>query len=85
MLVLAGVVLGVRPARAGEQILVSLDYEADHGLSSCPAAADFQKAIRAYLRWDPFRQPAQRRIVVRIHASGGRLDGRVQWRDANDQ
>lgn len=64
---------------------MSLDYEADHALTSCPTAVDFQKAIRGYLRWDPFREPAQRRIVVRIHANGGRLEGRVQWRDANDQ
>lgn len=77
--------LGARPSQAGEQILVSLDYEADHGLASCPTAPDFQKAIRGYLRWDPFRQPAQRRIVIRIHAGAGRLEGRVEWRDANGQ
>jgi hypothetical protein len=73
-----------RPAHAGEQILVSLDYDADRG-ASCPTAGEFQKAIRGYLRWDPFRQPAQRRIVIRIHASAGRLEGQVQWRDAKDQ
>lgn len=77
-------VLGVRPSHAAEQILVSLDYEADHG-AACPTAGDFQKAIRGYLRWDPFRQPAQRRIVIRIHAGAGRLEGQVQWRDASDQ
>jgi len=73
-----------RPAHAGEQILVSLDYEADRA-AACPTAGEFQKAIRGYLRWDPFRQPAQRRIVIRLHASAGRLEGQVQWRDAKDQ
>jgi len=76
--------LGGQPVLAGEQILVSLDYEADHG-AACPTAADFQKAIRGYLRWDPFREPSRRRIVIRIHADAGRLEGQVQWRDANDQ
>jgi hypothetical protein len=73
------------PARANGELLVSLDYQADPGLTGCPSAADFRKAIVRQLGHDPFRENATRRMVVRLFSTGARMAGRVEWRDAGDQ
>jgi len=73
------------PAHAAGEVLVSLDYGAAPGLVACPGAADFRKAVARQLGYDPFRDDAPRRIVVRLDATGTRMGGRVEWRDANDQ
>jgi hypothetical protein len=72
-------------ARAGAELLVSLDYQADPTLTNCPSAADFRKAIVRQLGHDPFRENAPRRMVVRLYSTGPRMAGRVEWRDASDQ
>jgi len=64
---------------------VSLDFETDPALAECPSAADFRKDVIRQLGHDPFRDNAPRRLVVRIRASGARMGGRVEWRDANDE
>jgi hypothetical protein len=79
LLLLAG------PAHARREILVSLDYQTDPTLLACPAAVDFRKEIARQLGHDPFRESAPRRMVVRLYASGARMAGRVEWRDASDQ
>lgn len=76
--------LAVSPARA-DDILVSLDYQADPALSGCPAADEFRAHIVRQLGRDPFVNPAPHRLVVRIAPKGIRLEGRVEWRDASDQ
>jgi opacity protein-like surface antigen len=72
-------------ARAETPVLVSLDYQADPALGECPSGADFERQIVRQLGRDPFRENAPRRLVVRLFASAGRLGGRVEWRDANDE
>ena len=64
---------------------MSLDYQTDPALVGCPSAADFRKAIVRQLGHDPFRESAPRRMVVRLDATGSRMAGRVEWRDASDQ
>ncbi|HXU63312.1 MAG TPA: hypothetical protein VN962_16545 [Polyangia bacterium] len=76
--------LAARPARA-DDILVSLDYQADTALSGCPGPDEFRAHILRQLGRDPFVQPAPHRLVVRIAPKGIRLEGRVEWRDAQDQ
>jgi hypothetical protein len=77
--------LAARPAQAGGDILVSLDYQADPALPECPSAADFRREIVKQLGHDPFREHAPRRVVVRLSPAGARMEGRVEWRDANDE
>jgi hypothetical protein len=66
----------------------SLAYEADPLLSSCPSPSDFQTAIVRHLHYDPFGANPVHHIVARIQRSGGGqgqgLEGRVEWRDADD-
>jgi hypothetical protein len=76
--------LAVSPARAAD-ILVSLDYQADPALAGCPGADEFRAHIQRQLGRDPFIDPAPHRLVVRIAPKGIRLEGRVEWRDADDQ
>ncbi len=78
------IALVVGSARA-EEILISLDYQADPGLSGCPGPEQFRAGIQRHLGRDPFRDPAPHRLVVRIGSAGQRLQGRVEWRDAADQ
>ena len=73
------------PARANGELLVSLDYQIDPGLTGCPSGADFRKAVVRQLGHDPFRDNAPRRMLVRLYSGAQRMAGRVEWRDANDQ
>ena len=79
------IVLVASPRHARGELLVSLDYQTDPALSGCPSAADFRKAIVRQLGHDPFRDNAPRRMLVRLYPTGGRMGGRVEWRDASDQ
>lgn len=72
-------------AHAAGDVVVSLDFETDPALAECPSAADFRKDVIRQLGHDPFRDNAPRRLVVRIRASGARMGGRVEWRDASDE
>jgi hypothetical protein len=63
----------------------SLEYDTDPLLPSCPSAAEFRRSIVRHLRYDPFGANPAHHIIVRIHATGERMEGRVEWRDANDQ
>jgi hypothetical protein len=71
--------------RARAEALVSLDYATDPALAACPSAADFRREIVRQLGHDPFRDPAPRRVVVRLYSAGVRMGGRVEWRDAHDE
>jgi hypothetical protein len=73
------------PGRARAEALVSLDYATDPSLVACPSAADFRREIVRQLGHDPFREPAPRRVVVRLYSAGARMGGRVEWRDARDE
>jgi hypothetical protein len=84
-LVWLGIFPAARPARADIPVLVSLDYQADPALADCPSGADFERQIVRQLGRDPFRETAPRRLVVRLFLAGGRLGGRVEWRDAKDE
>jgi hypothetical protein len=72
-------------ARARAEAQVSLDYATDPSLAACPSAADFRREIVRQLGHDPFRDPAPRRVVVRLYSAGARMGGRVEWRDAHDE
>jgi hypothetical protein len=84
--VLGGIAaLAIIPASARAEILVSLDYGTDPALAACPSAADFRREIVRQLGHDPFRDPAPRRVIVRLYAMAARMGGRVEWRDAHDE
>jgi hypothetical protein len=82
---LAAGLLASTPAGAREPLVVGLAYEVDPALSGCPSRAEFQGGVVKELGYDPFRETAARRIVVRLRGAGGRLDGDVEWRGANDE
>jgi hypothetical protein len=70
---------------AHEPLLASLDYQVDASIEGCPSRAEFQAGVARELGYDPFRDAAPRRVVVRLHAAGGRIDGWVEWRGASDE
>jgi hypothetical protein len=76
---------GTSPAHGREEVVVSLDYGTAPALRECPSSADFRGEIARQLGRDPFREIAPRRMVVRLFPRGARIEGRVEWRDANDQ
>jgi len=76
--------LGGRPARA-DDILSSLDYQTDPAVGACPDAGQFRAQIARQLGRDPFRDQAPHRLIARVALANGRLQGRVEWRDASDQ
>src|SRR5262245_17724931 len=78
-------ILAARRVHAAGDVMVSLDFETDPALADCPTAADFRGEVARQLGRDPFLETAPRRLVVRLHASGARTGGRVEWRDANDE
>lgn len=82
---LFAVVFTARPPRAHAEILVALDYQADAALLNCPSAVEFRQDIVRQIGRDPFRESAPRRVLVRLYTVGGRMAGRVEWHDANDQ
>jgi hypothetical protein len=73
--VLLGPAEGLSHAEAFE---VTLEYEAAAG---CPDAAGFKAGVVARLGYDPFRDAAPDKVLVRIAAGDGALDGRIEWRD----
>ncbi|HEY4185993.1 MAG TPA: hypothetical protein VGP07_13045 [Polyangia bacterium] len=79
------VVVAPGAARATGGMSVALDYQTDPALAECPSASAFRADITRQLGEDPVRQVARHRLVVRLFASGARLEGRVEWRDASDQ
>lgn len=90
MKVAARAVLGALALLAGgaaraDQIFSSLEYQTDPALSACPDAVQFRAQIARQLGRDPFRDQAPHRLIARVGMSDGRLQGRVEWRDANDQ
>lgn len=72
------------PARA-DDVLISLDYRADGAVPECPDASQFRAQIVRHLGHDPFREQAPHRLIARVTLAAGRLQGQVEWRDANDQ
>jgi hypothetical protein len=78
-------VIASAPGRARADVLVALDYQTDPALAACPGPAEFRAAVARQLGHDPFRDDASRRMVVRLNASGARIEGRIEWRDASDQ
>ena len=60
-----------------------LDYDMGPSLVGCPSALDFQRGVRQQLGYDPFRENAGKRVVVRIDATAHGLEGRVEWQSAN--
>src|SRR3954465_6713163 len=79
------VLLMASAVHAGEEGPVCLDYQTDAALSGCPSAADFRKQVAGQLGYDPFRESAPRRMLVRLFSTAARIAGRVEWRDASDQ
>jgi len=65
-------------AAHAERLLVSLDYAVATG---CPDVAEFKAGVVARLGYDPFIEGAPNRVLVRIEARGGALDGHTEWRD----
>jgi len=72
-------------ARAQEAMVVSLDYETGPRLADCPTADDFRRLVVRQLRRNPFRDIAPRRMVVRLYSSAGKMGGRIEWRDAQNE
>jgi hypothetical protein len=84
-LVLSAVSEG-RAASGGDQVVAALDYAVDPALDGCPVAADFRRDVARQLGYDPFRDSAPQRVVVRVSVGGGaRIAGRIEWRGANDE
>jgi hypothetical protein len=77
--------LAAGPALAGGDLLISLDYEADAALPDCPSAVEFRNRVVRHLGHDPFRDHAPHWLIVRISPKRGRVEGRVEWRDAQDR
>ena len=77
--------LAASPAVAGEEVLVSLDYDTAQGLVGCPSAAEFRQEVTRQLRRDPFRDGASRHLTVRLYTTGERLGGRIEWRDPRNE
>ena len=73
--------LAASRAVAGDEVLVSLDYDTAPDLIGCPSAAEFRQQVTRQLRRDPFRDGASRRLAVRLYTTGERLGGRIEWRD----
>ena len=69
--------LGEGAARAGD-VAAQLDYDAAPG---CPVTAAFEATVVDHLGYDPFRDDAAQRVVIRIEASGRGLEGRIEWRN----
>jgi len=68
------------PVFAAEQVLVMLDYDVRAGSTRCPGAADFRRVVGHQLGYDPFRENADKQMVVRVDATARGLEGRVEWR-----
>jgi len=81
----AAVVLAATAAHASGAADISLDYQSDAALPSCPDGPAFRRDVARQLGYDPFRDGAPHRIVVRFLSHGPTIEGRVEWRDANDQ
>jgi hypothetical protein len=81
MLAVASALGGAR-ASAGDEVRVSLDYETAPDLVGCPDDAEFRREVIRQLRRDPFRDGATLHLAVRLYATGERLGGRIEWRDA---
>jgi hypothetical protein len=81
-LVLLAVTLAATTARAEPRLFVELTYETDSALDTCPTEAGFVALISDELRYDPFRSPAQYKVVARAQAAGQGMRGLVEWYDA---
>jgi hypothetical protein len=81
----SAVALMAARARATGAALASLDYRADPALADCPSTAEFRQDIVRQLGDDPFGEDAGHRLVIRLYARGARIEGWVEWRDADDQ
>ncbi len=73
------------PTARAAAVLIALDYQTEVTLPACPDASQFREQIVRQLGHDPFRDPAAHRLIARVTLAAGRLQGRVEWRDANDQ
>lgn len=58
---------------------VTLEYDAVPG---CPEVRDFKAVVVGRLGYDPFRESAPDRVLVRIAPRGRAIQGRLEWRDA---
>jgi hypothetical protein len=68
---------------AAEELFVVLDYDLAPGLVGCPTALDFRRDVKQSLGYDPFRENAGKRVVVRVDATAHGLEGRVDWQGAH--
>jgi hypothetical protein len=84
-LVLLAVTLATAAAHAEPRLFVELSYETDSALDACPSEAGFVAMISDELRYDPFRSPAQYRVVARARATGQGMRGLVEWYDAGGE
>ena len=76
VLMLAGVG-APREARARTAVVATrLDYVAAPG---CPSVTRFEAVVIGRLGYDPFRDDAPDRVIVRIDPAGKMLEGRLEW------
>jgi len=71
---------GPADARSSVPVTAQLDYAVAAG---CPAVDAFQAIVGGRLGYQPFRDDASDRIVVRIEPAGRTLKGRIEWRQAS--
>ena len=70
-----------REGRARTAVVATrLDYATAPG---CPTADGFETIVTARLGYDAFRADASELIIVRIQIAGRKLEGRLEWQDAN--
>jgi hypothetical protein len=72
-----------RTAAAQSEHRVSLRYQVDPSLEGCPTRFEFENSVSRQLAYNPFRDLAQYRVVVRASPTGSGMSGRVLWSDTS--
>jgi hypothetical protein len=78
---IAAALMRSESARAAEQVIVALDYEASPSLRGCPETPQLEAMIAGPLGYAPFRADAPRQVTIRITPSDRGIDGSIEWRD----
>lgn len=79
---LMGGLASVSSAAPATNFYVGLRYAVEGAAESCWDEAQFRRQVAASVGYDPFRSDAAVSVQVHVGASGGLVDGRVEWRSA---
>jgi len=74
----------VRVASAAEaDFYVSLGYEVEGSLRRCWDEAEFRRSVAVRVGYDPFRDSASVKVLIRVGGSARAVNGHVEWRNAS--